>query len=84
MNLDLKEFYAEKFVKAFPSVVKNISNKDYLNPETEIKKAYIIRALDFFAIGFGFAKSDGKFSNLLRLYENIKKTDFLDKFIEFK
>ena len=79
-----KEFYAEKFIQAFPSVVENVSNKDYLNPETEIKKAYIIRALDFFAIGFGFAKCDGKFSNLPRLYENIKKTDFLDKFIEFK
>jgi len=79
-----KEFYANKFSAAFSLILKSIppDSRFDTSTEKEIKNAYIHRAINLFAIAWGFAKTEKNLPYSGRFSENVRKTNFLDEFIK--
>lgn len=77
-----EDFYAGLFIRAFPSVLKQV-NHCVNTPEDEVKLVYKIRSLQEFAVGLGFAEKEEKDFFLSRLKTEVRKAAFLDEFIEF-
>ncbi len=80
-----KEFYANKFLTAFSHTLKKILPESRVDKvtEEEIKDAYTHRAINLFAIFWGFAETEKKLPYLGRFIENVRKTNFLDELINF-
>jgi hypothetical protein len=51
-----KQFYADKFLKAFPDFIYLISLHEDTIPEEEFANCYILRSFERFAEWFGFAE----------------------------
>ena len=80
-----KKFYADKFFTAFGDILKDTTPdlKYTLPPEEEIKNLYIHRAVDWFAIFLGFAETPEKSFHTSIFHKDVRKTNFLDRFIKF-
>jgi|Deesub1362B_J571_1020462.scaffolds.fasta_scaffold00214_2 hypothetical protein len=76
-------FYAKQFIKAFPAVLSEVLNTAYFTPEEKIEVLYNHRVLMRFAIAWGFAKTKKNDPHLSMHEKTIKKTAFLDEFVEF-
>jgi len=78
-----KEFYADKFVDAFLEAFppEYVSDPEF---REVIKDIYVHRALDRFAVGWGFAETTKEWTCFRSIHEFVKKTGFLDEFIKFK
>jgi hypothetical protein len=73
-------FYAEKYLKAFPTFLSHFSS-DYTTPEEWFMRCYNIRTFDRFFIWFGFAiGEEGK--NIFE-FDNYKKTGLIEKVFSF-
>mgnify|MGYP000051548449 CR=1 FL=1 len=81
-----KKFYADKFITAFSHVLKNIRPHTRFTSifEKIIRDTYIWMAIDLFAVAWGFAETKEKSVYLSRFNKYVRKTSFLDEFIEFK
>jgi len=82
-----KDFYADKFLTAFPKVLEDAPEEPLWcsTPEERIKEIYIHRAIDRFAIPWGFAEIEEKWKEFVSLRgAPVRKTDFLDQFVKFK
>ncbi len=75
-------FYAELFIRAFPMVLDEVSPV-YTTANEHIKFIYSLRAIERFALALGFAETEVKDPLLSRREEEIRKTPFLDEFVEF-
>jgi hypothetical protein len=51
-----KQFYADKFLNAFPNFIQMISLQEDSTPENEFANCYILRSFERFAEWFGFAE----------------------------
>jgi hypothetical protein len=51
-----KQFYADKFLKAFPNFIQMISLQEDSTPEKDFANCYILRSFERFAEWFGFAE----------------------------
>jgi len=81
-----KRFYAEKFLTAFPEVLEQFQEDAEwgLEPENQIKDIYIRRAINEFALGWGFAESPERADiPFTFIHDTVRKKDFLDRFIKF-
>ncbi len=77
-----KTFYADLFIRAFPMVLKEVT-PTYTSADGHIKFIYTLRAIERFAMALGFAETKEKEPFLSRYESKIRKTAFLDEFLEF-
>jgi len=59
-TVQTKQFYADKFLKAFPNFIQMISLYEDIKPEVEFSNCYILRSFERFAEWFGFAEDCNK------------------------
>ena len=78
-----REFYSALFIRAYPHVLEEVPSH-IMEPEDLVKNIYKIRVLENFAVVLGFAESKEKFHHLKLFNQPIKKTVFLDEFINFQ
>ena len=78
-----REFYSALFIRAYPHVVEEVPSH-IIKPEDLIKNIYNVRVLENFARALGFAESKENFHSLNSFMQPIKKTLFLDEFINFQ
>ena len=78
------KFYADLFLRAFPTVLDELPQRPYGSPEEEAKRCFSLRALERFASFFGFAdvRLPGRYQMGLPL--QVKKEPLLDSWISFK
>jgi hypothetical protein len=78
------EFYADLFLRAFPTVLNELPRGLYGSPEEEAKRCFSLRALERFANFFGFANVliPGRYQ--LGLPLEVKKEPLLDSWISFQ
>lgn len=78
-------FYADRFLAAFPTAVKEFPERDYMSREDTVRQCFKIRAMERFAHFFGFMEyAERKPGRLIRDDEVVRKTPFLDDWISFR
>jgi len=78
-----KQFYSDKFLKAFPNFIHMISLHDDITPEEEFTYCYILRSFDRFAEWFGFAEDCNK-GFFPKNNDNVIRKDALTKVFGFE
>ena len=78
----LAEFYADKYLKAFPTGLFDFPKEAYASSEELFKSAYILRVFERFLKRFGFIETTG--NTFGRHDYTIKKTPLIDDLISWK
>lgn len=79
-----QQFYADKFLVAFPMVLDMFSEVTYSTVEDTASHCYFVRSLDRFAAFFGLAEFELKSRKLYMDPYMVRKSALLDRFVVFK
>jgi hypothetical protein len=78
------KFYADLFLRAFPTVLDELPQRPYDSPEEEAKRCFSLRALERFASFLGFASIRMRGRHQMGLPVEVKKEALLDSWISFR
>lgn len=78
----LIEFYAEKYLKAFPKVIEDCQG-GYFEPERNLRNCYNVRVFERFLCLFGFVKTIGRDNFQTKEKKKYAKTELLDEVFSF-
>lgn len=76
-------FYAERFIQAFPAVLREAQPLHFETAEDEVGRCYILRALERFAHFFGLAEIERTPAELYTTKFRIRKLPLLDHVVRF-
>ena len=78
------EFYAEKYLKAFPKLLEFFPARPYGTPEGDFVNCYSVRTFERFLEWFGFVKVEHLHSIHGKQSDSIKRSDLLQKVFKFE
>ena len=77
------KFYADKYLRAFPSVMRDFPDEEYSTGEREFQRCYYLRVFERFLKRFGLIEIEEKGVYPSRTHI-IKKKELIDQLIKWK
>ena len=78
-----KNFYSGKYIRAFPSLIKDFPDTKYSTSEKDFQRCYHLRVFERFLKRFGLIEIEEK-GDFLSKSHFITKTDLIDKVIKWR
>ena len=78
------KFYARKYLKAFPSVMRDFEDTAYCSGEEKFMRCYFTRVFERFLRRFGLVKILKGAEDLFALDKTVVKTELMDQVFEWK